>query len=171
MKKVEWLLSHYYDLLNRKSILQAENARLHKAETIKTNEEAEIISESVKGSIVPNEISRCHSATSRTETAAISYKEKAEKSLQEQSLELIREIQQLDFFIHLCEDLVNKQSRMDRWLLTARYIEKQTFEAMLLSQPAELKIYSRQTMSKHCKNLINRLESYLQGVDVSSISF
>lgn len=168
MKKAEWLLSHYHDFQSRRSILLREYSRLNEIDTIQANEEDEIITGSIKGSIITNDIPHNHSGTSCTEAVAFAYKEKAEKALQEQSLELIREIQQLDFYIHLCEDLLRKQTKKDQWLLTARYIEKKTFEVMVSSQPPDLGIYTRQTMSKHCKELIDKLEKYLQGVNFST---
>ena len=168
MKKAEWLLIHYHDFQSRKNILLRKYSRLKDTDSIQIQEAEEIIAGSVKGSIITNDIPHDHSGTSRTEAVALSYKEKIQKALQEQSLELIQEIQQLDFCIHLCEDLLSKQSEKDQWLLTARYIEKKTFEVMVSSQPPDLGIYTRQTMSKHCKELIDKLEKYLQGVNFST---
>ena len=142
-------------------------SRLNDTDSIQIQEAEEIIAGSVKGSIITNDIPHDHSGTSRTEVVALSYK-KIHNAFQEQSLELIQEIQQLDFCIHLCEDLLSKQSEKDQWLLTARYIEKKTSETKVSSQPPDLGIYTRQTMSKHCKELIDKLEKYLQGVNFST---
>ena len=170
MKKAEWLLSHYHDFQSRKNILLRECSRLNSTDFIQAQEAEEIIARSIKGSIIANDVPHDHSGTSRTEAVALSYKEKIQEAVQEQSLSLIREIQQLDLYIQLCEDLISKQTHKDQWLLTARYIEKKTFEVMLSTQPPDLGIYTRQTMSKHCKELINKLEIYLQGINFPTVS-
>jgi len=171
LKKAEWLLSHYHDFQSRKNILLRKYSQLNDTDFISAKEAEEIIARSIQGSIITNDIPHDHSETSRTEAVALSYKEKIQESIQEQSLKIAQKIQQLNFYIHLCEDLLSKQTHRDKWLLTARYIEKKTFEAMLSSQPPDLGIYTRQTMSKHCKELLNKLEKYLEGIDLSSNHF
>ena len=96
MKKAEWLLIHYHDFQSRKNILQRTYSRPNDTDFISAKEAEEIIARSIQGSIITNDIPHDHSGTSRTEAVALSYK-KIHNAFQEQSLELIQEIQQLDF--------------------------------------------------------------------------
>lgn len=165
MLKTEWLFRHYNEFKSRAKILTA------RLEQLKTNQEKEraknewIVSASL-GKPQMEEYIKGQGFNSRTETIALNYASAVNNELNNEKEVIIREIIDLEYCIHLCDSILHGLNETERWIAVSRFIEGKTLDAMVESQPQGLYIYSRQTMGKRCKMIINKIDSILYGIDL-----
>ena len=165
MCKGEWLLRHYNEFKSRAEILTARLGQL------KTNQEKErvknewIISASL-GKPQMEDYIKGQGFNSRTESIALNCESVVSNELYNEKEAIIHEIADLEYCTRLCDSILLGLNESERWITITRFIEGKTLDAMVESQPQGLCIYSRQTMGKRCKMIINRIDYMLYGVDL-----
>ena len=165
MCKGEWLLRHYNEFKSRAEILTARLGQL------KTNQEKErvknewIVSASL-GKPPMEEYIKGQGYNSRTESIALNCESVVNNVLSNEKEAIIREITDLEYCTHLCDSILLGLNESERWIVTTRFIEGKTLDAMVESQPQGLYIYSRQTMGKRCKMIIKKIDYMLYGIEL-----
>ena len=165
MSKGEWLLRHYNAFKSRAEVLTARLSQL------KTNYEKErikdewIISASLSKPLA-DEYIKSHGINSRIEAIALNCESAVNSEINNEIASVMHEIADLEYCTHLCESILLGLNEVERWIMKTRFIEDKTLDAMVESQPQGLYIYSRQTMGKRCKIIIEKIDCILYGINL-----
>ena len=165
MSKGEWLLRHYNEFKSRAEVLTV------RLDQLKTDYEKErtkdewIISASL-GKPLTEEYIKGQGFNSRTEAIALNCESAVNSELSNEKASIMREIADLEFCTHLCESILLGLNEAERWIVKTRFIEDKTLDAMVVSQPQGLYIYSRQTMGKRCRIILKRIDRILYDIDL-----
>lgn len=165
LSKGEWLLRHYNEFKSRTEVLTVRLNQL-KTELEKERSKDEWIMSASLGTPSAGEYVKGHGFNSRTEMIALNCESAVNSELDNEKKRIIHEISELEYCTQLCESILQGLTESERWIIKTRFTENKTLDAMVECQPQGLFIFTRQTMSKRCKLILNRIDHILYDLDL-----
>ena len=158
--KAEWLFRHHKAFCLKKYVLSVRLKQLGTSSGQAHVKNEWIESEAFRSSTT-NEYVQTQHFDSPTEIIALHSDDAVRQEVIDEAIWISKRIQSLEFCINLCDGILNSLSSNERWIITQRYLENKTLDVMIATQPEGMNIYSRQTMTKYCKNVIAHIEKLL----------
>ena len=158
--KAEWLFRHHKAFCLKKYVLSVRLKQLTTAGGQAQVKNEWIESEAFRSSFM-NEYVKNQHFYSPTEAIALHSEDAVRQELINEAIEISKQLQALEFCINLCDGILNSLNSNERWIITQRYLENKTLDAMITCQPEGMNIYSRQTMAKYCKHVLDHIEKLL----------
>ena len=158
--KAEWLFRHHKAFCLKKYVLSVRLNQLTTSDGQAQVRNEWIESEAFRSSFMNEYVQNQH-FYSPTEMIALRSEDAVRQELINEAIEISKEIQSLEFCINLCDGILNSLNTEERWIITERYLENKTLDAMITHQPEGMNVYSRQTMAKYCKKILDHIDKML----------
>ena len=79
------------------------------------------------------------------------------------------EAKRLRYYIQLYQAMMARLTPEQAWLVTSRYVDRQSLKQMLTGQPTGISIRSKTTLSKRCSNALNVLDCLIERTNVGIV--